>query len=452
MSRRHMILSAFFFNPQGDHRMSWRHPRAPNGEVFDFDYYRGLAETAERAKLDTLFVADHVAIWDSLPSGLAHYANARLEPLTLLSALAAVTRHIGLIGTASSSYSEPYNLARTFASLDHISKGRAGWNVVTSAMDEEALNFGRDRTIEHANRYDRAAEYLDVVTALWDSWEDGAVLIDKQSGFFADPARVHRIDHAGPHFRVRGPLNVPRPPQGHPVIFQAGSSEAGKDLAARYADVHFAVTRSIEEGQSYRTEFDQRLAKFGRTPESFKILPGILPIVAASASEAEERQAYLETLMPDAVGIDLLSSWAGIDLSAYPPEGPLPPLPEEATFDGGRTALNRVKALAIQNRSIREIARTIANSGSIPTVAGTPRQVADHLEAWFLAGAADGYNLMFPLLPEDWVNFAEQVVPDLQRRGLFRQDYEPGTLRDRLALPRPENRFANARAHPPVAS
>lgn len=445
MRRRHMILSAFFFNPQGDHRMSWRHPRAPGREVFGLDYYRKLAEAAERAKLDTLFIADHVAIWDSVESGVAHYANARLEPLTLLSALSAVTSHIGLIATASSSYSEPYNLARTFASLDHLSGGRAAWNVVTSAMDEEALNFGRDGNIEHAHRYDRAAEYLDAVTALWDSWEDEAVLLDRESGYFADPGKVHRIDHAGPHFKVRGPLNVPRPPQGHPLIVQAGSSEAGKDLAAAYADVHFAIIRSIDEGLRYRADINARLAKHGRAPESFKILPGILPIVAGSADEAKERQEFLETLLPERVGIDLLSSWAGIDLSAYPPDGPLPELPDESTFNGGRTSLNRVRGLANQNLSIRQIARKLANSGSMPTVAGTAKEVADQLEAWFVAGAVDGYNLMFPLLPEDWVNFTETVVPELQRRGVFRQEYEPGTLRDRLGLSRPPNRFAVAR-------
>jgi FMN-dependent oxidoreductase (nitrilotriacetate monooxygenase family) len=445
MSRGHLILSAFFFNPQGDHRMSWRHPRAPGREVFGLDYYRGLAEAAERAKLDTIFIADHVAIWDSVESGVAHYANARLEPLTLLSALSAVTRNIGLIATASSSYSEPYNLARTFASLDHLSEGRAAWNVVTSAMDEEALNFGRDGNIEHAHRYDRAAEYLDAVTALWDSWEDEAVLIDRESGYFADPQKVHRIDHAGPHFKVRGPLNVPRPPQGHPLIVQAGSSEAGKDLAAAYADVHFAIIRSIDEGLRYRADINARLAKHGRAPESFKILPGILPIVAGSADEAKERQDFLETLLPERVGIDLLSSWAGIDLSAYPPDGPLPDLPEEGTFNGGRTSLNRVRGLANQNLSIRQIARKLANSGSMPTVAGTATEVADQLEEWFVAGAVDGYNLMFPLLPEDWVNFTETVVPELQRRGLFRTEYEPGTLRDRLGLQRPANRFAAAR-------
>jgi FMN-dependent oxidoreductase (nitrilotriacetate monooxygenase family) len=445
MARGHMILSAFFFNPQGDHRMSWRHPRAPAREIFDFDYYRNLVEVAERAKLDAIFVADHLSIWDSVESGVAHYANARLEPLTLLTALAAVTQHIGLIGTASTSYSEPYNLARTFASLDHISKGRASWNVVTSAMDEEALNFGRDGNIDHAHRYDRADEFLDIVTALWDSWEDEAVLIDKATGFFADPERVHRLDHSGKHFKVRGPLNVPRSPQGHPLLVQAGSSEAGKNLATAYADLHFALIRSIDEGLLYRADINLRLAKNGRSPESFKILPGILPIVAGSAAEAQDKQAFLETLMLDKVGIDLLSSWSGTDLSAYPLDGPLPSLPEESSFNGGRTSLNRVKHWASQNLSIRQIAHKLANTGSMHSVAGTATEIADQLEAWFEAGAADGYNLMFPLLPEDWVNFAEQVVPELRRRGLFRRDYEPGTLRDRLGLPRPANRFAVAR-------
>lgn len=452
MPKRPMILSAFFFNPQGDHRMSWRHPRAPGPEVFGFDFYRELALSAERARIDTLFVADHVAIWDSVASGVEHYANARLEPLTLLSGLAAVTRHIGLIGTASSSYSEPYNIARTFASLDHISNGRAAWNVVTSAMDEEALNFGRDGNIEHGHRYGRAAEFLDTVTALWDSWEDDAVRIDKESGRFADPDRVHRIDHRGPHFQVRGPLNVPRPPQGHPLIVQAGSSEAGRDLAADYADVQFAIVRTAEDGLRYRADMEARLAKRGRSPDSFRILGGVLPVVAATRAEAQERHEFLGTLLPDRVAIDLLSSWAGLDLAAHDADGPLPALPAEATFNGGRTSLNRVKDWVGQNLSIREIARKLANTGAMPTVFGTPSDVADQLEALFDAGAVDGYNLMFPLLPEDWTNFAEQVVPELQRRGLVRSEYGPGTLRDRLGLARPANRFAAAREAQRAAS
>ena len=436
-----MILSAFFFNPQGDHRMSWRHPRAAGREVFDFDYYRQLAEAAETARLDAMFVADHVAMWDTFESAAAHYANARLEPMTLLCALAAVTRHIGLICTASTSYSEPYNIARAFASLDHISKGRASWNVVTSAMDEEALNFGRDGNIEHGIRYERAAEFIDVAKGLWDSWQDDAVLLDRSSGAFADPSCIHRLDHVGKHFKVRGPLNVPRPPQGHPVIVQAGSSEAGKDLAAAHADIHFAIIRGVEEGQRYRQDFNERLARFGRAPESLRILPGILPIVAASRAEATEKQEFLETLVPVRMSVDLMSSWCGVDLSVFPLDGPLPPLPEEATFDGGRTFLARVKALAAQDLTIRDIARRLTNSGAIPTMAGTARDVADQMEAWFTAGAADGYNLMFPLLPEDWTGFMQMVVPELQHRGLARTEYEAGTFRDRLRLPRPANRF-----------
>jgi FMN-dependent oxidoreductase (nitrilotriacetate monooxygenase family) len=443
MERTPMILSAFFFNPQGDHRMSWRHPDAPGREIFDLSYYRRLADAAESARMDAIFVADHVAMWDTYESNVAHYANARLEPITLLAALAAVTRHVGLIVTASASYSEPYNIARTFASLDHISNGRFGWNVVTSGMNEEAMNFGRDANIEHAFRYERAEEFLEVTKALWDSLEDDALLLDKKSGFFADPRLVHRINHVGKHFKVRGPLNVPRPPQGYPVIVQAGSSEDGKQLAAAHADLNFALVRTIEEGQRYRKDFDQRLQRIGRQPGDLKILPGILPIVAKSKSEVQEKRDFLETLVPARVGVDLVSSWGGMDLSACPIDGPLPPLPEVSTYDGQRTNLERLKAFAKENLTIREIARRISNAGTGPVMAGTPTEIADEMEAWYVASAADGFNLMFPLLPDDWLTFAELVVPELQRRGLTRKEYASGTLRDRLGLPRPANWFSS---------
>ncbi|MGV3550842.1 LLM class flavin-dependent oxidoreductase [Rhizobium sp.] len=442
MSRKRMILAAFFFNPQGDHRASWRHPRAPGREFMEFDYYRQLVGAAEAAKLDTIFIADHLGIWNGLGSGVAHYANPRLEPLSLVSALSAVTRDIGFMVTASTSYTEPFNTARTFASIDHISRGRVAWNVVTSALEEEAMNYGRDANIDHAVRYDRASEFLDVTKALWDSWEDDAVVLDKASGLFAHPEKVHFLDHKGKHFKVRGPLNVTRPPQGYPVIVQAGSSEAGKNLAAAHAEVHFAVIRNEAEGIAYRADIDARLAKFGRRPESLKQLPGILPIVGETASEAEEKQQYLETLMLDELAVDLLSTWAGVDLSVYPLDGPIPDLPEEANYNGWRTWLALVRAKENEGLSIRQLARKISATGSVPLVAGTASQVADQLEAWFTAGAADGFNLMFPLLPEDWTNFMIKVVPELQRRGLFRTEYEPGTLRDRLGLARPANGFA----------
>jgi FMN-dependent oxidoreductase (nitrilotriacetate monooxygenase family) len=439
-----MILTAFFFNAQGDNRMSWRAPTAPRHEIYGLDYYRRLALAAENAKLDAIFVADHVAMWDTYASNVRHYANARLEPITLLAALAAVTTDIGLITTASTSYSEPYNLARALASIDHLSNGRMGWNVVTSAMNEEALNFGRDGNIEHASRYERAAEFVEVAKTLWDSIEDEALLIDKKSGDFADPARVHRIDHVGKHFKVRGPLNVPRPPQGYPLIVQAGSSRDGKHFAAKHADVNFAIYRSIEEGRKYRGEFDTLLAENGRDPKAFKILPGILPIVAGSRSEAEERQRFLADLIPERLAVDLVSSWCGIDMSSLPVDGPLPPLPDEESYHGQRSNLAQLRAFAAKNMTIRDVAKVLATAGAAPIFAGTPTDIADRLEAWFTGGAADGFNLMFPALPDDWMQFVAQVVPELQRRGLARADYGPGTLRERLGLPRPANRFATA--------
>jgi FMN-dependent oxidoreductase (nitrilotriacetate monooxygenase family) len=438
---RRMILSAFFFNPQGDHRISWRHPEAPSREVYDVSYFQTLAATAEAAKLDAIFVADHVGMWDTYESNIAHYANPRLEPITLLSALSAVTSRIGLLATASASYTEPYNLARMFASLDHLSHGRAGWNVVTSSMPEEAMNFGLDGNIDHSNRYERAGEYLDVVKALWDSVEDEAILLDRDTGFFADPQRIHRINHAGKYLKVRGPLNVPRPPQGHPVIVQAGSSDDGKNIAAQHVDIHFAVMRSIEEGQRYRADFDSRLVAAGREPQDLKILPGIHPVVAASRDEAKEKENFLQTLVPERIGVDLVSSWCGVDVSRFPIDGPLPTLPDISTYDGQRSNLERMTGFADQGLSIREIAHRLINAGTVPSVIGTPADVADQLQAWFEAGAADGFNLMFPLLPEDWVQFTTLVVPELQRRGVAQTEYRGATLRDRLGLKRPANRF-----------
>lgn len=444
-----MILAAFFYNPQGDHRMSWRHPEAPGREVFGLEYYRRLAETAEAGRLDLLFAADHVAMWDSFASNVEHYANARLEPVTLLAALAATTRHIGLLPTISASYSEPYNVARMLASLDHVSGGRFGWNVVTSGMPEEGLNFGFDGNLDHALRYERAAEFLDVVKALWDSVEDDALPLDKTSGRFADPAKVHRIDHAGRHFKVRGPLNLPRSPQGHPVIFQAGSSEHGRSFAAAQADVNFAILRSPEEGIRYRRDFDERLVRAGSRPKDMKVLAGVLPFVAETRAEAEDRRAALETLMPEVMAVDLASSWCGVDLSTYPLDGPLPPLPDASTYDGQRSNLERVAGYVREGLSIREVARRIANAQTAPTLVGTGRDVADQLEAWHAAGAADGFVLMFPVLPEDLSLFVERVVPELRHRGLVRPDYGPGTLRDRLGLRRPESRYARGRVDVP---
>lgn len=444
MSRGQMILAAFFFNPQGDYRVSWRHPRAPGKDYLDFDYYRRLAEIAERAKIDAVFIADHLGIWNGLGSGVAHFSNPRLEPLSLVSALSAVTKDIGFMVTGSTSYTEPFNTARIFASIDHLSGGRIAWNVVTSGLEEEAVNFGLDGNVDHGQRYQRAAEYLEVAKALWDSWEDDAVIVDKETGIFARREKVHFINHKGPHFKVRGPLNVPRPPQGHPVIVQAGSSEAGKNLAAAHAEVHFAILKNIEEGLAYRAEMNARLAKFGRDPDGFKLVPGIVPIVAASRSEAEEKQAYLESFLVDAMAVDLLSTWAGVDLSTFPIDGPIPELPKAANFNGWHTWLKLIGDDTNKGLSIKQLARKVSATGSVPLLTGTAKDIADELEAWFVSGAADGFNLMFQLLPEDWENFMRLVVPILQERGLFRKVYQPGTLRDRLGLRRPVNIFATS--------
>jgi FMN-dependent oxidoreductase (nitrilotriacetate monooxygenase family) len=308
-------------------------------------------------------------------------------------------------------------------------------------MPEEAMNFALDANIDHSNRYERAGEYLDVVKALWDSIEDEAILLDRETGFFADPRRVHRINHDGKYLKVRGPLNVPRPPQGHPIIVQAGSSDDGKALAARHADIHFAIFRTFEEGQRYRMDFDVRLVDAGRNPGDLKILPGIRPIVAATRDEAKEKENFLQTLVPERIGVDLVSSWCGVDVSRYPIDGPLPPLPDINAYDGQRSNLQRMKDFAVRGLSIREIAHRLINAGTVPSVIGTPRDIADQLEAWFEKGAADGFNLMFPLLPEDWLQFGALVVPELQRRGLVQTEYSGATLRDRLGFKKPINRF-----------
>jgi len=440
MSQKTAIFNLFFFNPQGDYRFSWRHPDAPGKEIYTLKYFANLARKAEAAVLDNIFIADHVAIWDTVPSGLAHYANPRLEPITLLAALSAVTEHIGLMATASTSYTEPYNLARYFASLDFLSEGRASWNVVTSWLPEEAANYGLELP-EHSTRYQRAAEFIDVVRKLWDSWEDEAVLIDKQSGYFADPERVHPLNHEGRFFKVRGPLNVPRPPQGHPIVVQAGSSESGKQLAAAQADIHFVFMSNIEKGLAYRADMDRRLLELGRSPAHFKILGGVLPVVVNSPEEKQQRQHLINGLMNDQMALDLLGTYLRIDLSDYDHHAPLPPLPAEEGFDGIRTALQIIKGYD-SDLTVLQLGRLLLQSSDSWLVIGTAQEVADTLSEAFHAGAVDGYNLMFPFLPVDLDNFIEQVAPLLKARGVMKQAYQPGTLREKLGLPLVVNQFA----------
>ncbi|SPK70501.1 putative monooxygenase YxeK (plasmid) [Cupriavidus taiwanensis] len=434
---RQLHLGAFVM-ATGHHVAGWRHPDAHADAGRSLSHYAALARRAEAAGFDALFLADGVAIRGMDDATLPHTARAAtFEPLTLLSALAAVTQRIGLVATASTTYNEPYHIARKFASLDHLSGGRAGWNVVTSWSDAEARNFSLDRHPEHADRYARAEEFVDVVSGLWDSWEDDAFLYDKAGGVHFDASKLHRLDHRGKYFQVRGPLNISRPPQGHPVIVQAGSSEAGQELAARTAEVIFTAQQSLEGAQAFYRGLKGRLARFGRTPDQLKILPGVFPVVGRSAAEAEEKFESLQDLILPSVGLALLSQHlGGIDLSGYPLDGPLPDNLQEP--NGAKSRFQLVTGLAREERlTIRQLCRRVATARGHWSIHGTPAQIVDQLQAWFEAEAADGFNVMPPWLPGGLDDFIELVLPELRRRGLFREQYTGTTLREHLGLVRP---------------
>jgi N-acetyl-S-(2-succino)cysteine monooxygenase len=435
-------LGAFLMNT-GHHVAAWRHPDAYADGGLDFPHYKRLAQTAERAKFDMAFLADGVAVrrdhnLDSLSrSGqLVHF-----EPLTLLSALSAVTEHIGLVATASTTYNEPYHIARKFASLDYLSGGRAGWNVVTSASEAEAHNFNREEHMDHALRYERAREFLQVVTGLWDSWDDDAFLRNKESGIYVDPDKIHVLNHKGKHFSVRGPLNIARPIQGYPVIVQAGASEDGRDFAASTAEVIFTAQQTLAEAQAFYASIKNNLAKYGRTPDQVKIMPGVFPVIGKTEAEAKEKYDQLQGLIHPKVGLALLSGLVGgFDLSSYPLDGPLPDLPETNLQ---KSRLQLVTDLARrENLTIRQLYEAIAGARGHRTIWGTPAYIADQLEEWFVNDAADGFNIMPPYLPTGLNDFVELVVPILQQRGLFRTEYEGRTLRENLGLHRPTNQFS----------
>ncbi|HZZ12922.1 MAG TPA: LLM class flavin-dependent oxidoreductase [Paraburkholderia sp.] len=440
--KRQIKLGAFLMET-GHHIAAWRHPDAHAGGGLDFAHYAEVAQIAERARFDTIFFADSVSVRDTNLPSLSRTARAdHFEPLTLLSALSVVTKNIGLIATVSTTFNEPYHLARKFASLDHLSGGRSGWNLVTSSTESEALNFSFERHPEHAVRYERAREFYDVVAGLWDSWEDDAFLRDKESGVYFDPDKLHVLDHQGKHFSVRGPLNVARSPQGWPVVVQAGASEAGRELAAQTAEVIFVAHQTLEEAQSFYRDVKGRLAKYGRAPDHLKIMPGIFPVVGRTQEEAEAKFAALQDLIHPTVGLSLLSNMSGgVDLSQYPVDGPLPELPET---NGGKSRQRLLFDLARrENLTIRDLYLRIAGARGHQQVVGTPTSIADQLQQWFEEEGADGFNIMSPWLPGGLSEFADLVVPELQRRGLFRTEYEGRTLRENLGLPRPANRYAD---------
>lgn len=415
---RQMKLGAFLW-ATGHHIAAWRHPKAHVRAGIDIDHYIRLARTAEAAKFDMIFCEDAAGLREA-NVGIASQTSRSIgfEPISLLSALAVQTSRIGLVSTASTSYNEPYGLARTFLSLDHLSGGRAGWNLVTSASPIEAANFGSTGLKPHADRYERAREFAEVVTGLWHGKPDGA------------------SDHDGQSFSVRDPLDLPRSPQGAPVMVQAGASDVGRDLAARTADVVFTAAQTFEEAKAFHDDLKGRLAAYGREPDDIKIMPGVAPVVAETATEAQEKYEELQELIPDDVGVALLSSYLSIsDLWRYPIDGPLPELPE------GEGMKSRQALVIEQSRrdglSIRQLARHFAGARGHWRIVGTAAQVADELQARFEGGAADGFNVMPSYFPGELDAFVTLVVPELQRRGLFRRDYEGRTLRDHLGLKRP---------------
>jgi len=419
MRPRQMSLCAFLLR-HGHHVAAWRHPDTDLAAP-PFAVYRELVQKAERAALDAVFFADSVALTGT-PS---------LEPVTLLAALAAVTERIGLIATATTTYNEPYHVARLFASVDSISNGRAGWNLVTSDNAAEAANFGRDRHVAHAERYARAREFYDVVDGLWHSWEEGAFVNDKAAGRLFDPAKVNKLDHRGEHFAVAGPLNVPPSPQGRPIVVQAGSSEPGRELAAATADLVFTAQPSLASAQAFYRDMQARAARHGR---SLRITPGIFAVVGRSEAEAQDKFATLQELIEPKAGLALLGRMIGnFDLSGYPLDGPLPALPE--TQDGQRSRQQLLTELARgENLTIRQLYERIAGGRGHLTVVGTAAQVADRMQEWFEQEAADGFNLMPPSLPGGLDDLLGLVVPELQRRGLFRKSYDSSTLRGHLLL------------------
>lgn len=437
-----MKLLAFMMQT-GGHIAGWRHPRAADNALCNIDYFRQLGTTAERGLFDAVFLADYVGYHPVQGAEIfGGLETPKLDPVAVLSTIAAATRHVGLIGTASTTYSHPYDLARRFASLDHLSRGRAGWNIVTSTMENEAHNYGREAHLGHSERYAMAEEFVMAARRLWDSWQSGAVLADKASGRYTDPSRITAVNHAGAHFRIAGPLTVPRAPQGHPVLVQAGSSATGQRFAAANAEVIFTSHPTIETARAFRMAMHAQLAEFGRDPSGLKIMPAITPIIGPSREAAAELQRELDGLIPTRVAVSKLGALLGnIDLSGHDPDGPLPPLPA-AALAGQNSTRDRVLELsARQGMSIRQLARQVAAGRTSHTVVGTAEDVAQTLIAWEEQGAADGFVISPPFLPAGLEDFVDQVVPILQTRGHFRRAYEGATLRENLGLAVPANHY-----------
>ena len=447
MSDRKLRLGAFIM-ATGHHVAAWRHPGAQADSGVNIAHYIEVAKTAERGLFDQVFVADspglqHKGDDDSLSrQGRVSY----LEPVTLWAALSAVTKHIGFVATASTTYEDPFLLARKFASLDHLSKGRAAWNVVTTSADNVHGNFGIEAHPDPALRYERAHEFVDVVKGLWDSFDDDAFSRDAASGVYFDPNKLHTLNHVGKHFKVKGPLNIERSPQGHPVIVQAGSSEDGKELAAATAEAIFTAWTSLAEAQAFYRDVKGRMAKYGRRPEELLVLPGISPVIGRTEAEAQAKWAELQALIHPSVGLNTLAPfWPNDDLRRWDLDAPPPYYPEPPK--GVNSRAHVVIELARREKfTVRQLYEYLAGARGHWVVVGTPKTIADQMQSWFENGAADGFNVMPPVLPQSLNEFVDLVIPELQARGLFRTAYEGTTLRENLGLARPASRYANASA------
>ena len=437
-AKRTLRLGAFM-RPTTIHTGAWRYPGAIPDANFNFAVLQRFAQTLERGKFDAFFMADHLAVLNMPIEALKRsHTVTSFDPITLLPALAVTTTRLGLVATASTTFEQPYLIARRFASLDHISGGRAGWNIVTTSNPDAALNFGLDEHMEHGERYRRAREFYEVVTGLWDSWADDAFIRDVDSGIFFDPERLHVLNHKGPHLSVRGPLNIARPVQGWPVIVQAGASEAGRQLAAETAEVVFAAGSRLADAKAFYADVKGRMDALGRDRDHLKILPGAFVVVGDSVEQARERRAQLDSLVHYESALASLSIALGHDASAFDPDGPLPDIPES---NASKSARDRVVAMAVrENLTVRQLAQRLGGYSG-PAFVGTPQTVADEMAEWLVSEGCDGFNIMFPYVPEGLDDFVDKVIPELQRREIFRREYEGRTLRENLGLPRPKNRF-----------
>ncbi len=439
MPDKQLHLTAFM-RPVSLHSGAWRYPGSYPDANFNLTHLKSFIQKLEAAKFDAFFMADHLAVLNMPLDALRRsHTVTSFEPFTLLSALSVVTEKIGLAATASTTYDEPFHVARRFASLDHLSNGRAAWNIVTTGNPETARNFGRDEHLQHGDRYKRAREFYDVVTGLWDSFADDAFVRDRESGIFFDPGKMHVLDHQGEELKVKGPLNVARPVQGWPVIVQAGQSEPGRQLAAETAEVVFCSPKNLEGGKELYRDIKGRAEAAGRDRDHLKLLPAALVVVGETVEEAQAKRLQLDALAHYESGIATLSIALGTDASGFDPDGPLPKeLPETNASHTARAGV--VKLADEEKLTVRQLAQRLGGYSGLAFV-GTPQTIADEMELWLREEGSDGFTVVFPFLPQGLDDVTQRLVPELQRRGIFRQDYTGSTLREHLGLPRPGNQF-----------